>query len=509
MRQALTAAFTTHPSEGLAMRPSRSATQPLPGAHPLLPWLLCGLGALHFFWSLLRHRHFGSNANDLGAYESVFWSLGQRGALNNSVERIHQWSAHLEIGLVPLWLPYRIHPSVVWMFLLQAGCCAASGVFFERFARGALGDPRAALACTAAMLLSGQLVFAQINDFHSITLCALPVAMMICAVAEGRLGLLWAGALSALSLREQMGLAVCGAAAAWVLVQGRARAPAAALLAALGAGLFVAEVLWLIPHFQGGGAFRYLEQYQRAGGSLGAAAWLAVTQPLRLLGLLVEGHRPLYLLELTHTGLAFLALALLAPRRLAWPLLLGAPLLVVQLLSDKPQICQTNHQYGAPVVPALAASVVLGLSSLYQRAPAWGRRGLALWCAGTLALLLPGVVERAAQANGPLDLSFASSPRAAALRRAFALVPAQASVSAQDRLVAHLADREVIHLWPDGEADDDFVVLDTEGVAHNLGDGEKQGAAAERLRGDPRFLIALDEAGVLLLHRRRGEGGSP
>ena len=494
------------------MSPSRTATLPLPGAHPLLPWLLCGLGVLLFLWSLLRHLHFGSNAADLGAYESVFWSLGQRGALNNSVERIHQWSAHLEVGLLPLWLPYRLHPSVVWLFLLQAGSCAASGIFFERFARGVLGDRRAALAGTFAMLLSGQLVFAQINDFHSITLCVLPMAMMICAISEGRLGLLFGGALLAMSLREQMGLAVCGAALAWLLVQGRERAPAVALLAAVGVLLFVAEVLWLIPHFQGGGAFRYLDQYQRAGGSLGSAVLLALTQPLRFLGLLVEGWRPLYLLELTHVGLAFIALALLQPRRLAWPLLLCAPLLLVQLLSDKRQICDTNHQYGAPVVPALAAVVVLGLSFLYRRAPAWGPRGLLLWCAGTAALLLPGAVTRATQTSGPLDFSFANSPRAAALQRAFALVPAQASVSAQDRLVPHLADREVIHLWPDGEEGDEFVALDTQGIASNLWPGETQGAAAERLRADPRFHIALDEAGVLLLRRRmqpRAEGGAP
>ena len=63
-------------------------------------------------------------------------------------------------------------------------------------------------------------------------------------------------------------------------------------------------------------------------------------------------------------------------------------------------------------------------------------------------------------------------------------------------------------LWPDGEADDEFVARDTEGVASSFGDGERQAAAAERLRGDPRFLIAKDEAGVLLLRRRSGEGGS-
>ena len=70
---------------------------------------------LLFLWSLFRHHNFGSSS-DLGAYHSVAWNFAMRGSLWNSLERIHHWSTHMEVGLLWLWLPYRFFASPVWLF---------------------------------------------------------------------------------------------------------------------------------------------------------------------------------------------------------------------------------------------------------------------------------------------------------------------------------------------------------------------------------------------------------
>ncbi len=453
-----------------------------------------------FAWSLLRHQHFGSSALDLGAYESVFWSLGQRGSLNNSIERMHQWSAHFEVGLLPLWLPYRFFPSVAWLFALQAACCASAGLFLERLARRALGDSRAALVCAVTMLLTPQFLLAQVDDFHSITLCALPISILLCGIDEDRPVLLWTGAWGALLLREQMGLAVIGAALAWIVVHGGKRFFQAALLSGVGLGVFLAEVHWLIPHFASQGPFRYLAHYQRVGGSLGAAARLALSHPLRFGLLLFEGERPIYIWELAHFGLPLIALGFVAPRKLAWPLLLATPLLVVQLLAGKKEVWSIHFQYGAPVVPALTAAVVLAIAWLYRRSRTQGKLALAGWLFGTVGMLLPNALTPLTHAGGPLDLAFGRSPRAAALSNLLALIPPTASVSAQDGIAPHLADRAVIHQWPDGESEDRFVALDVDGLSNNV-KNESPAQAAARLRNDPNFRISVDEAGVLLAER--------
>ena len=117
-----------------------------------------------------------------------------------------------------------------------------------------------------------------------------------------------------------------------------------------------------------------------------------------------------------------------------------------------------------------------------------------------LASVLPSPV-------GPgraLDLAFAGSPRAAALGRAIALVPADASISAQDDIVPHVAARSEVHRWPDGIDTDDYVLLDAEGAAPNVRNRATLASFARELRTDPGFEVLLDEAGVILAKRRTG-----
>src|SRR5262245_9081767 len=113
--------------------------------HPALVWVVAFHAIATFALSALRHAHFGSHAQDLGAYDSVFCNLAHRGTLWNSIERIHQWGNHLELGLLVMWLPYRVAASPLWMFALQSAACAAAAIPIETLARRALGDRRASL----------------------------------------------------------------------------------------------------------------------------------------------------------------------------------------------------------------------------------------------------------------------------------------------------------------------------------------------------------------------------
>ena len=461
---------------------------------------------LMFTWSALRHRHFGSSARDLGAYESVFWNLAHRGVPWNSVERFHQWSAHPEVGLAWLAIPFRYLPSPHWLFALQAVACALAAVPVERIARERLGDARLALVCAGAMLLTPQLLMAEILDFHSITVCALPIALVAYGVDRDRPWWLLAGALAAMSLREQMGLAVAGGALAWAALHGRKRWLPGAAVAVAGAGVFLVQVLWWIPSFAGGAPFRYLYQYQRVGGSPGAALRMALGSPLRFTVLALEGGRALYPLKLAAGALPALAAAQVASARAAWPLLVGAPLLAIQLLADRFEIWSIRFQYGAPLVPLVSVAGVLGIAAAGKRWPGRAARALALlWLVGNAAFSARLLGIYATLRGGPLEPGFEGSARQAALARAVALVPDAASVCAQDNVVPHLADRAAISAWPDCPEEDEYVVLDGGGAR----EGAEQLAVAgglARLRGDPRFTVVMDEQDVLVLRRRPKEG---
>lgn len=85
----------------------------------------------------------------------------------------------------------------------------------------------------------------------------------------------------------------------------------------------------------------------------------------------------------------------------------------------------------------------------------------------------------------------------AVIAEALARVPADASVSADNALGAHLSARELINIFP-VLGDVDYVVLDSEGRY-----GPRRAKALERLRADGRFRIVFERNGVLVFERVR------
>jgi hypothetical protein len=454
-------------------------------------------------WSLFRHRNFGSTS-DLGAYHAVFWNLAWRGTAWNSIDRIHQWSTHVELGLLWLVLPYRFHTSPIWLFLTQNICCAVAALPVESVARRVSRDRWVGLFAAIAMLLTPQLLLAEINDFHPIAVCTLPMAIVAWGIEVDRRRAIAFGAVAAISIREHMGLLIAAAAVAWVLRQGLRRTWSALALGLFGVGVFILSVSWVIPSFGSGSSFRDIAQYQRIGGSAEDAFRAVVSNPIAFLTMAFEGDRKRFLLELASGGLPLLALSLRSLRRSAWPLLLAAPLLVVQLLSDDPKRWDIHSHYGIPVVPLLSTASALALVFLPGTGPLSFLSYRRIAAIGWAALVIAHVIQVVPSPVGkgrPIDLAFAGSPRDLALRRAFSMIPADASISAQDDVVPHVATREEVHQWPDGEATDDFVLLDQNGLARNIRSPEVLARAAARLRDVRHFQVLLDEAGVLLLRR--------
>lgn len=480
-----------------------------PPRHRLVVPICIFHAAVMLTWSLLRHHNFGSTS-DLGAYHAVFWNLAWRGTAWNSIDRIHQWSTHVELGLLWLVLPYRFHTSPVWLFLTQSVSLAAAALPVEAVARRVTRDPIVGLLAAAAMLLTPQLLFAEVNDFHPIAICTLPMAVVAWGIETDRRRAIAVGAVVAISIREHMGLLLVAAAVAWVIRQGVRRLWSALALGIFGLSAFLAAVLWVIPSF-GSGSLNDVVQYQRIGGSAADAVRTVAAHPLAFLTIPFEGDRKLFLLALASGGLPLLVLSLRSLRRSAWPLLLAAPLLIVQLLSDDPARWDIRSYYGVPIVPLVATACALALvfipkGDLRPRLT-YVRLAAAAWLVlviGHMARVMPSPVGP----GRPIDRAFQGSPRDLALRRAFSLIPADASISAQDDVVPHVATREEVHLWPDGEATDDFTFLDLGGVARNVKSPEALEHAAERLRADRHVSVLLDEAGVLLIKRIGAENSA-
>lgn len=249
---------------------------------------------------------------------------------------------------------------------------------------------------------------------------------------------------------------------------------------------------------------RYAAQY----GALGAGGGSHLHMALDVL----TGGRRAYLLGLVSGAFPLVILSLRSLRRSAWPLVLVLPPLAVQLLSAEPRKWDLSYPYGVPVVAAIAAAAVLALRFLpgppvvdpldpRARPDLDGRRIAAAAWLGMVVIHLASILPTPAGPGRALDPGFSHSLRAAALVQALALVPADASVTAQDNIVPHLAERSEIHRWPDGMDTDDYVLLDMEGNAANVRSRAHLISAGRQLRGDPGFRVLVDEAGVILAKR--------
>ena len=466
--------------------------------HPAFVALVAVYAAAMLAWSVLQHRHFGSGV-DLGAYHSVFWNLAHRGTPYNSVERVHQWSNHLEIGLAWLAIPYRIYATPEWLLAAQTLAVAAAAFPIEALARRITHDRLIASLCALAMLLTPQLVLADLADFHAATICVLPVAILAWGIEVDSSRAVVLSAFAAVSLREQMGLLLVAAGVAWVIRHGMRRAFPAAVVAVFGLVFFFVAVKWAIPAFGSGQSFRYMAQYNRLGGSADGVLSTATQGPLAFLAMAFHGDRKLFAIELASGSLPLLFLSLRSLRRAAWPLLLVAPLLAVQLYSDDPAKWSIHTHYGAPLVPLFATAAVLALSFLPAKGDA-RTIAAAVW----LSLVMMHATQALPSLRGPggaLAGGFTRSPRGTALRRAIDAVPKTASISAQPNVVPHVASRVEVHAFPDGEASDDYVLLDRDGALPRPDAARVEDEALERLRTSPDFTVIVDEAGVLLVKR--------
>lgn len=408
--------------------------------------------------AILRHRAFESGRFDLGNMTQAVWSTAHGDVLSVTDvngEQITRLGSHFDpilAALAPLWW---LWPSPEALLVLQAVALAAGAIPLYLLARRHLPD-RPAAAIAGAYLLFPPVQWLTVSDFHPV---ALATPLLLAAWYFLDAGRLWPFALlaaAAIATKEHVGLAVAGLGAWYALDRGERRRGA---VIAVGAGaVAVVAALVVVPYFApAGGAFesRY-EDPSLDGRDLGYVARLLLPLALVPLG---------------------------APAAL----LAALPELILNALSSVRTQTSVQTHYAATIAPALLVATVFGVRRLGPRA---AYAVLAAAVAGAVALGPLGRVETRADAHD------------AALRRAVALVPDDAAVSATNALGAHLSARERVLSFP-VLARADWVAVDTTRLTFldSLRPDRSRGPLAD-LRRDRSWTLVFEEDGVLLFRKR-------
>lgn len=413
------------------------------------------------FIVVTQHGALQTHALDLGQYLQIVWNIaGGDGPASTllprhvydvpdpTVEPLHAWGDHFSPVLYLLAPLQWIAPGAISLLLVQTCILAAGAWAVFGYARRRLDAPEIAAGLALLYLINPSLHGINLRDIHPAAFAIPLVLAAALAFETKRYG--WCGVALILTLacREDAAVGVFGFALWLAVARGRWIAGAGVAIASV--LVLVLDLNYVMPHFAGA-SYPHLHYYPHLGSSLGEVLWNLVAHPGRWVGALVSFKKILYLLALL-APLAFLPL--LAPRALAAAL----PGLAMNLLAVDPRLTNYRTQWQSFILPFLVLAAIEGyrrLQTSRERRPLGARFSPAT--ALVVALLLSAALT-ARTMNYLAVTWWRPGPWHRAAYSLMARVPPAAPVSANQRLVPHLATRREIFVFPHGVGRSEYVL---------------------------------------------------
>lgn len=391
--------------------------------------------------SLMRYNTFHATTFDLGIITQVVWNTAHGRWFETSIDRATNTELigsylgnHVRPILLLLAPLYRLWPDPRMLLVLQSVALGGAALPLYWIALRQTEDAKAAPLVVCCYLGYPALGFLNLVDFHPIAFSIPLVLLAYWALQEERKGVFWGAVLLALSTKEEMVVPI----GAWGLVNLllRDRRRVGLGLIALAGGWAVLCFGFIIPHFNEGQPYRFLQLWSQflgssdlgsvGGGtaqSAGGASFEAVA------------------LFLLHLFLPLGFLPFLGPASFV----VSLPSLIYLLLGERPAFHSVGYQYPAVLIPWFFLAVVEGLRWARRRVSRFGGRrfyrlGLAFLVVGTVGINIPLNPIFLYTRHGDFRSEFYQSQ----IERALAQIPPGAGVATINRLGPPLANRQVL-----------------------------------------------------------------
>tara|TARA_Y100000739_G_scaffold145889_1_gene125791 strand:- start:902 stop:2317 length:1416 start_codon:yes stop_codon:yes gene_type:complete len=384
-------------------------------------WLISLLiGLLGWSCSATRHWLLQSNAYDLGLFDQWAWLVSKGLPPVSSMEGVHLLADH---GAWLLYLSgalYAIQPSLNWLLASQALALSLTAIPIWMLAAQARLPRRICWLACLLWWLQPVVFNSNLFDFHP-EVWGMPVLALALWAARANRPMLWITLLlTLLGFRDGLLLVIAGMAIEQAWRRRWAWCTAATLLSA---GWLLMLSRWLYPWLRDGEGPKAAEQMFG-----------------HLSGSLVE-----VLSSLDWAGGAFYLLLLAMPCGVLWRrsslpvLLIGLPLIVVNLLSASSSYRTLIHHYSLPLAVIAVVAAIDGLAAGERHGRSLSRRrqslmaGWAILC--WLALAKPWFF------TGPFLERLGMRHD---VTEAISLVPSDARVLSTSYLAPHLSQRQWI-----------------------------------------------------------------
>ncbi|GCE03641.1 DUF2079 domain-containing protein [Dictyobacter aurantiacus] len=520
-------------------------------------WIVTGLitlavicfSAFYILYMGGRHVAFQTNAEDFGIMDQSIWNTAHGNLLHDTICNIIndtncaspdgyvRFAIHFEPILFPISLFYYIWSDPRILFVIQTIIVALGAYPAYWLARLRLRNEWLAGAFALLYLIYPAQLQATTSDFHAVTLTASLLLFMLYFMYTRQTLWLFVFALLAMACKEDIPLVVLTFGLWSVIFQRRWKSGLA--LALLGLVWFVVATKVIMPHFSPTGQPLLISRY---GGNAGGGSLVkdVLLHPVSFLRTYVfEYHHLAYIhavlapagyIPRPHGGGIFY-LPMLAP----WVLVMAVPSLAINLLSSNPQQYSGLFHYNAEVVPIIIFSTIEALVVVRWLArhalAALAVRGVALArTSSDIGRFLPrvltwvlvvGVIFSALRSDyyfhGQLPFSIGfqwpqTTPHMDLARHFMDMIPDDASVSAQTKLVPHLSHRTSIYMFPyaadpkylNGRPADrlaEYVLLDVTGDVYPYFEAQQYTSEVKTVLASGNYGILAAQDGYMLLKR--------
>jgi uncharacterized membrane protein len=406
-----------------------------------ISWMIAISAFILFACSSVRHALFQSTAFDLGIFDQAIYLISQGKEPITTIQGFHILGDHAAWIHYILALPYKIYPSVYWLFIIQSLALALGALPTWYLAMQAGLKESQAMAIATAYLLYPVVYNANLFDFHPEVIA---VPLLLSAVLAARLeNIAWFCVCIILTLgcKAVLSLTVV-AMGIWLMLFEKKRL-CGLLAIILGSAWFIIATKLIIPAFSGAEAAA-VGRYSYLGNSVFEIAKNLIFQPGLIFSKIFSLDNLGYLILLSAPIIWGLSTASLKP-------LIGAiPCVALNLITDYQAQKDLVHQYTLPALPFLILAVIASLAvgkGLLQN-----KRGIIIWSLITFLCL--------AKFTHFTGKYLESIDNLQATREAISLVKNQGSVYTTAQITPHLSNRDLIKFTDTSSPNQDLNIFD-------------------------------------------------
>lgn len=471
------------------------------------------LGAMVSAWSVIfivlgsmRHNRFGTFGFDLGIYDQGIWLTSRLHDPFMTVRGLNLYGHHFDAIFLLIAPFYWFGAGPIFLLVMQVLAQASGALAVYLLARDRFdGERWLAVAMAAVLLLNPTYEYLTWEFFHPDALAIAPLLFAYWAAREKRWGWFAVAGTLAISCKEDVALALF---MLGVLTWFRGDRRVGTVVAAISAAWFVFVTRVFIPAFNGIGPY-YDSFFGEFGDGAGEVVRNVLTRPGQVWETVTRTDRASYYWRM---GAPFAFIFLAAPESL----LIGAPVLAVNVLTSVPYARDLRYHYSSLLVAGVTVATVEAIARLGRRASARSFFVGVVLAASVATSTMWGAAPWSADYDSgiwPLRRDARHELKVTAID----LIPGGAATSAIYSFVPHLTHRDRIYEFPvpwcnvnwgvRGENLDDpsaveWIAVDT----YLLGEADREMLA--NLLADE-FTARLDRDGIIVAERVHPPGAAP